>query len=117
MRKILLMLLALGVLLMPSDALSTQLGPYENNTDFLKLRTSTGMLNCIHLPAGAFTFVNENYFILWTLDEWKEAVAASGLNETEFMANIYRAPGKIGVAFDARCDYCKAGEPVPPEIY
>lgn len=102
---------------MPSMALSTQLGPYEENADFIKLRTSTGMLSCIHFPPPFFTFVNENYFILWTLEEWKEAVNASGMNEMEFMANIYRAPGKTGVAFDARCEYCKAGQPVPPEMY
>jgi hypothetical protein len=117
MMKILIALCVLGAMIMPSMALSTQVGPFENNTDWIKLRTSTGMLSCIHLPANAYTFVNENYFILWSLEEWNGAVAASGLNETEFMANIWRAPGKIGVAFDARCDYCKAGEPVPPEIY
>lgn len=102
---------------MPSMALSTQLGPFENNTDWIKLRTSTGMLNCMHLPAGAIMFVNENYFILWTLQEWKDAITASNLTEEEFMASIYRAPGKIGVVFDARCEYCKAGEPFPEELY
>ena len=102
---------------MPSMALSTQIGPFEYNSDWIKLRTSTGMLSCIHLPANAFTFVNENYFILWSGQGWKDAVNASGMNETEFMSLIYRAPGKVGVVFDARFEYCKAWEPYPEELY
>ena len=96
---------------------STQLGPYKENRDFMKLKLSSGLLNCMHLPAGAVTFVSETYFILWTMEEWFEAIAASGYTIDEFMTKIYRGPGKIGVVTDGRCDYCKAGQPVPPEMY
>jgi hypothetical protein len=96
---------------------STQLGPYEENRDFMKLKLSNGLLNCIHLPAGAMTWVNETYYILWTMQEWLDAIAASGKTTEEFMAGIYRGPGKIGVVTDGRCEYCKSGQPVPPEMY
>lgn len=96
---------------------STQLGPYEENRDFMKLKLANGLLNCIHLLAGAMTWVNETYYILWTMQEWTDAITESGLTVEEFMAHIYRGPGKIGVVTDGRCDYCKSGLPVPPEMY
>ncbi|MCK9569460.1 hypothetical protein M0R72_11020 [Candidatus Pacearchaeota archaeon] len=96
---------------------STPIGPYEENRDFMKLKLSSGLLLCLHLPIGAYTWINETYYILWTMQEWLDAIAASGKTTEEFMAGIYRGPGKIGVVTDGRCDYCKAGEQVPPEMY
>lgn len=96
---------------------ATQLGPYEDNRDFMKLKISSGLLLCVHLPKECVTFVNETYYFLWTMQEWNEAITASGLTTEEFMAQIYRGPGKIGVAIDGRCSYCKAGEPFPEDMY
>lgn len=96
---------------------STQLGPYEDNRDFMEIKLANGLLNCIHLPANCMTWVNETYYILWTMQEWFDAITASGLTTEEFMAQIYRGPGMIGVITDGRCEYCKAGEPFPPEMY